>query len=522
MILTAILILFVFSLAIIALKRFDLRPGYSWFLAVGGSLIAWFLIVFSYSSKPIVIPLLNWQASRLSLDSPALLLDSFSWPFAVALITLLTSVLLTDVARVEEIEPFVWAANLGMTGIGLLAVLADNPLTLLMAWAILDFAETCTRLIQAPGNSQRERVVVSFSVRVVGMMLVILAILRARTLGTTLEFSNIPFEASGFLILAAGMRLGVLPPHLFSIQDRPFRRGLGTITRLVPVAASTVLLPRVASVGASPEWELPLLITSALAILFAGLSWLWSPGELDGRPFWILGLSAFSVVAAISRQPFTSLVWGLTMIFSGGLLFLFSTRIRRFLWLPALGMVGLSGLPFTPSWHGLTIFSAGNFLFSITFVLGLFFLCFGYFRHMIRASDQPPEIEAWVWVVYPVGLGLLPLVHFFVIWSLGGLSLPAKGFLASEWWLGFLVFILVGAFWVVIRREYSWLVRFAKMFHRTTTLDWFYRTIWLVYRNLSRLVTYFAMLLEGDGGVLWAVLLLVLLGSILIQSSGGG
>jgi hypothetical protein len=142
MILAAILILFIVSFAVIALQRFDLRPGYFWFLAVGGSLIAWFLIVFSYSSEPIVIPLLGWEASRLFLASPALLLDSYSWPFAVAIMTLLTSVLLTDVARVQEIEPVTWATNLGMTAIGLLAVLSANPVTLLMAWAILDLAET--------------------------------------------------------------------------------------------------------------------------------------------------------------------------------------------------------------------------------------------------------------------------------------------------------------------------------------------------------------------------------------------
>ena len=249
-ILAAISILFLVSFIIFGLNRLNLKPGYFWFLAVGAGLSAWVLVLISRASGPVYINLMAWESNTLFLASPRLLSDVYSWPFAVAITTLLVAVLLTDIARVPDIGPTSWGFELVLAGSGLLAVLAANPLTLLLAWAIIDLAETYTLLTQVTDSNQRERVVVSFSVRVVGMLLVISAIIRAQIMGVALEFSEIPPEVSGYLILAAGLRLGVFPPHQPCLQEPPLRRGLGTMVRLVPVAASLVLITRVAAVGA--------------------------------------------------------------------------------------------------------------------------------------------------------------------------------------------------------------------------------------------------------------------------------
>jgi hypothetical protein len=40
--------------------------------------------------------------------------------------------------------------------------------------------------------------------------------------------------------------------------------------------------------------------------------------------------------------------------------------------------------------------------------------------------------------------------------------------------------------------------------------EFFARILWVIYRSLGRLFAYSANLLEGDGGLLWTLLLLVL------------
>jgi len=182
---------------------------------------AWVLLALSFSSEPQGIALMNWESSPLLLGSPALLVDTYSWPFAMAVITLLISVLLTDVVQVREIQPKTWIIDLGLTVAGLLGVLAANPLSLLMAWALIDLTETFIHLKMVSGSQQRERVIITFFVRVVGMLLVVAAILRAQIMGVALTFSNIPSEVSGYLIMAAGLRV-ICRQHSSSYFANPF------------------------------------------------------------------------------------------------------------------------------------------------------------------------------------------------------------------------------------------------------------------------------------------------------------
>jgi hypothetical protein len=60
-----------------------LRPGFThhWLLAVLGSLSAWILAWFIRPQTPLNLPLANWQPREFLPISPALLLDSKSWPF---------------------------------------------------------------------------------------------------------------------------------------------------------------------------------------------------------------------------------------------------------------------------------------------------------------------------------------------------------------------------------------------------------------------------------------------------------
>ena len=100
MFLIAIAILFLVSIILVVLDRLEVRIGYAWFLAVGAGLVAWILVAASYQAEPQRFPLIDWETSALSIDSPELTLDAVSWPYAVGIAALLLSVLLADVARV--------------------------------------------------------------------------------------------------------------------------------------------------------------------------------------------------------------------------------------------------------------------------------------------------------------------------------------------------------------------------------------------------------------------------------------
>jgi len=59
-------------------------------------------------------------------------------------------------------------------------------------------------------------------------------------------------------------------------------------------------------------------------------------------------------------------------------------------------------------------------------------------------------------------------------------------------------------------------------FGNVFSLGWLYRLFWWFYRAIGTLASNIALILEGEGGVLWALLLLVLLVTLIIQQGGGG
>jgi hypothetical protein len=125
-----------------------------------------------------------------------------------------------------------------------------------------------------------------------------------------------------------------------------------------------------------------------------------------------------------------------------------------------------------------------------------------------------------------VGLGGLIAIGW-VIALIG----QAGGLVIGVWWAAVLSVVLAGGGWWALSRTGvrqdavegdGWFAIVARpvghWIGAVFGLNWLYRSLFFLYRLLQQLVNFFSMLLEGQGGVLWALLLLALL-STLIGSS---
>jgi len=520
-ILIPVLILFLFPLVILVLNQTEVRTGYGWFLALGASILAWIFFWIASGRIPTIVPLMQWQAEGLFPAAFTLLMDQISWPYALLVVALSLSVLLTDVLDYDEIDPHAWASGLAITGLGVLAILAENPITLLFAWSAMDISETLMLLQRVPNRNFRERVVVAFSVRVAGILLVLAAALRTRFQGSYLTFDQIPISVRWYLLLAVGLRLGVFPPHQSFFREVPLRRGLGTIVRLVPVASSLVLLARVANVGPMQQAAFPLLLGGVLAGLYGALSWATAENELDGRPDLILGMSAFSFVAAVKGMPQASVSWGMALIVSGGMLFLMSLPGRQILALGLIGLVSISMLPYTPHWQGIGVYAGLHPGFLVPLILAQIVLVFGYLGHLWPKFSSRSQVENWMLILYPLGLILLALSHWGVSLLGGGIAPPEPLPLASHWWGGAVVLSLVAVLVVANRQRVALPPQLVDNLGQGLSLQWLYRFLWWSYRTLSKLFGAISSILEGEGGILWAILLLSLLVAVIQQWAGG-
>ena len=356
-------------------------------------------------------------------ESPAFAAETIIWPYALSLVTLAISILLTASVNETFTSAFAWAGSLTLCGLGLLAITAANPLTLALVWAALDFTELIIMLRSVNDSTASERIVISFSTRAAGIGLLIWANVVTAASGKSLNFSTIPPQAGLYLLIAAGLRLGVLPLHLPYSSESTLRRGFGTTLRLVSAASSLVVLAHIpASSLASPLTPL-LLILTAIAGIYGGWMWLRAPDELIGRPFWIIGLASLAVAAALLGNPIGAVGWGTALILIGGVLFLSSVQqiwMNRIL---LIGAFGLSALPLSltaSGWQG----NAFGFWYILPFLLiAQALLMTGFIRSALRPSTRASLESQPIWArgIYPVGIGLLLFVQIVLgIWGWDG------------------------------------------------------------------------------------------------------
>lgn len=517
-----ITVLFLFATALTLAILQVMRPNYrfAWLIATGGSFVAWVSVLLWQARMPLMLELPSWGSAALFANAPTFLAERLTWPYALALTTLGLAVILTAVVRENFPAPFPWAGTLTLVGFGLLAVLADNPLTLVLVWAALDLTELITQLASVEGGRASERVVAGFAARILGFGLLLWAGLTSLWRGVPLDFRASLPEAGVYLILAAGLRLGVLPLHLAYSTDSAVRRGFGTTLRLVSAASSLVILARIPAQGISSPLAPFLLVLVAGAGLYGGWMWMRSPDELAGRPYWVIVLASLAIAAALRGNPIGSVAWGVALVLTGGALFLASVQhkiLQRALLIA--GLWGLSSLPFSPTasgWESSVNPSWATWVTWPMLIAAQALLAAGFIRHAARpAASVPLDAQvAWARSIYPIGIGL-PLATLLLLGLFGWDGARSLGTLPA--WLA--VAALTGALlWLTPRLRWLNPVRahwIRPQEAETSRLDSFYNPLLNLYRAFGRLGESISAALEGDGGILWALLFLVLFLSLL-------
>lgn len=512
-------ILLVTAAALLALRIF--LPVYRsfWLVACGGGILA-LVSVFAWSAdRAEHIQISIWQPESLFVQSPAFVADDVGWAFALSIVSLALAIIVTSVVRSNFPSPLAWSSIFVLSSFGILAVVADNPLTLVLIWASLDLAELIIQLRFVEDPKLTERVVISFASRLIGIVVLLWANMISTANGIDLDFHSASPQAGIYLLIAAGLRIGVLPLHLPYAGESTLRRGFGTALRMISAASSLILLARIPAGSIAQPVTPYLLLLAALAGVYGGWMWLRAPDELSGRPFWLIGIGSLAVASTLRENPTGAAAWGCALILCGGALFLSSEPSKwliRSLW---IAVFGISALPFSLAASGWNSGRESFFLAWVPLVIAQAMLLAGFIRHIQRPSATRASYEdqpIWGKNVYPIGifllLGILVLLGLFG-WD-GSLQI---GNLFASLIASFLTFGLV---WFTPRLRIlnpiraHW-VRPANV----TWLDWGYRALWNLYRGTGRLSNVFSSALEGESGIMWTLLFLALFISVFVQGN---
>jgi hypothetical protein len=257
----------------------------------------------------------------------------------------------------------------------------------------------------------------------------------------------------------------------------------------------------------------PFLIGFAIiAALYGGWMWLRAPDELNGRPYWIIGLAALSVTSALSGNPLGAVAWGCALVLVGGGLFLASVQqawLNRAL---LISIWSLSSFPFSltaSAW-------LGNLGFFIPFVIAAQALIMaGFIRHALRPSgrDTLDGQPRWARAVYPAGIIFILAIQFilgFFGWD-GALQIGA-------WVQAMIVSALTfGLVWATPRFRILNPIRAHWVSSATSRPNRVYGNLWVLYRALGKINQSINITLEGEGGIMWTLLFLIIFISLLTQ-----
>lgn len=239
----------------------------------------------------------------------------------------------------------------------------------------------------------------------------------------------------------------------------------------------------------------------------------------------MISLAGLAIASVLRGNPQASIAWGLTLILIGSVISLFTAVRRQMMFVPLLGLLGIAGLPFTPTasgWQG--IIGLPFDIYNPLFMLAVLLLLWGFLRHVFQPRDFLEPMERWVHSVHPAGLLVLIITQWAVL-----IANWRTIFVPGVWWASVPVALiaLVGATVYYFNRERlmtesyreGWFNVFASrlggalaVFFR---LNWLYRFIGWLYQGLQGAVHLLTAMFEGDGGILWAMVMLAVLISII-------
>ena len=495
-----------------------LRPRfvYHWLIAVFGALVSWGSLWFLRFQLPGIFGAAETSYLGLPIHSIFFRIDDETWPLALAVATLGLAVLLTDVGRAAGTSWIIWAGDLGLTALGITATLAGNLATTLMAWTLVDIIELGILLRQVRKEDLRRRILGFFFTNLLGSMAVVAALIASGNTEPVISLDRIPPGVEIYLILAVGLRMGVFPLQVTFLRDQHHQRGQGTLLRLIPPAASLSLLVHVSASQVPANGRTILIAFAVFAAVYGSIAWARAENELRGRLFWIIAMAGITITAALQLQQGAVIAWSLALVYSGAVLFLASVRTKPMLPIGLFSVLALTSLPLTPTYAGMQMYNQPEFLLYLLPLVQLL-LIVGFIRHMKQETEPLTGVEPWVKVVYFIGLGILPAAHFLTAFFTPQLSQADP---TPLWPLLLMVgYGVIGAvaFWRGIRIPGVVFLQLDKVF----SLRWIDRIIGWAGKVLEQLVAWITLLLEGDGGMLWALVFLVMLISVLGQVSGG-
>ena len=309
-----------------------------------------------------------WQPLLQSATNLYWISDGWNY-YLSGLILLLGSlgILLDRNPRPAVGQPFRLAAmlgaNLAVLAASLLFVNSGNLLTVLLTWVFLDLTILLRSAVEPAGVTGTDsglqlRANEARILSLLGAMLLLIGLLPAGPSGPAQEFAggSLPADTLGLMLVAAAIRAGVYPFHLWLLPRTRSQLNLSErlLDHLAPVLCGLWLFGWTFHLGGAALMQSPVILGLLTLTLLASAVAAWTAeDQLHHVIFVLIGSAGVAVLAgSLASNPGPAgLLWATTAFALGGGLWLVGDQVWR-VWgwqLPvSVGALALAGAPFTP------------------------------------------------------------------------------------------------------------------------------------------------------------------------------
>ena len=488
---------------------------FRWTLFGGAAVATWGAVLGLLAATPTSTALSVWQPAPLFRSRLEFVLDDPGWTMAFVMATnlLVSSAFMASrtSAPVEAPATFI----LGLSAVAMAGVMAGNLASLIASWALFDLILLARSLSSAGASGKGSGGGFAIFSGLLGLMLVLSATATLEDAGASDAAGTISVPPIGFalLVAAALLRMGG-GPHPSGSLAEPGKSHLDDpFPRMVSAALGASLLVRTIAGGIPPDMVRPMQWVVCALGLTCSVRWVLGWRDEGSARYFLTGLLAFGAIASTfsaSDGERPALAAATLALCAAPLVIYRRIHHGAHRVAPAATALIVAGLPAT---IGGTLMSslvssfAGplDLVFAAACVLGLGLLAGGLLQQAYQPSEAWPASEA-------LPKGLFTLGKFVPLLAILGLGLRPSA-TPTAMGGGALVLALVVA--VLVGRGTD---------RGTSTVParWRRLSAWLepsgglnvargVTAAILRAIHGLASVLEGEGAMLWVLVLLMVI-----------
>lgn len=471
-------------------------------------------------SLPATAVVLDWRPVTVFGSTASLRVDGIAWLLGQALLLAGFSVTLTWAAMPGQEPPVARGLMLAMLAAGLGSVFAANILTMALCWGLLD-ALLCLTILVRGGQGSGRRAQLALGVNGLATLAVwiVATLIEQDHLSPYWHLLILPPTARILMGLAAALRLGLYPLHIWQPVELASESDRSILIYLTPAMAGLALWARLAVIQGLPQGDLWPILALLTALIGGVQAWI-QPDPRESLPFIALGCGGVLILTAtVGKTPMAlaagSASWllGLTALFVGRS---FARNAAGWLWMipAALGVATLAGLPLTLGFASRVAFYQGAssepiWIFILAIVADVL-LIGAMLRRLLTPDANPRPSSKLAQAGYAAALATASVAIVILGVTLSSAAAPASGLGAMAWVGWGLPLVGAIALVIIVERVHPHTSQWEVAGSRVLRLDWFYSLFLNLARSIARIGLWLTDVLEGDGAFLWMFLILAL------------